>query len=147
MIFFKGRGHKQTNKSRGLQQTKAHASCLMESLGVGTKKKSLESLRNQDWGKLKRTGWNTPEGVIYQAPRSCNPSKEADMEPSVRASSQEDVNKGVSEGCPPGMASPQLSRRVSAVRLLPSGRKTPSSLREKGPTDTDRWRSLWESRI
>lgn len=74
----------------------------MEPLRPGTQKKKKKAFQ----GSGIRYGEGcTPEGVIHQARRSHNPSKEPDTEPSTMASSQErDVDKGVREGSPPGTA-------------------------------------------
>lgn len=174
IFFFKGRDHKQVqsttadyrcqhNLGAGKQmdprwrteQAEEQGNYLMESLLVRTKK-TLERLWNQEWGRLKRTGWNTPEGVIHQVPRSHNPSKQADTEPSALPSSQgKDMNKGVSEGGPPGKITTNSPLPASPSSAAGSPQPTFASqagrpffpLQEKGPTDTDSWKSLWESRI
>lgn len=127
----------------------------MESLLIWTKK-TLERLWNQEWGRLKRTGWNTPEGVIHQVPRSHIASKQADTGPSALPSSQgKDMNKGISEGGPPGKITTNSPLPAYPSSAVGSPQPTFASqagrpflpLQEKGPIDTDSWKSLWESQI
>lgn len=173
-FFFKGRDHKQEQSAtadykcqhnlgagkqmdprRRTEQAQEQGNYLMESLLVQTKK-TLERLWNQEWGRLKRTGWNTPEEVIHQVPRSHNASKQADTEPSALPSSQgKDMNKGISEGGPPGKITTNSPLPAYPSSAAGSPHPTFASqagrpffpLQEKGPIDTDSWKSLWESRI